>query len=229
MVARGAWSRTFELEQSAWSRHHVFPNNLVTQPRRASMNIRFRSPVSLITIALIIALNFSAFSLAADKRAITEMDLFKFVWIADPQISPDGSRVVFVREWVNQKADRYDTALWIVPTSGGTARQLTAGPRDLGPRWSPDGKMLAFIRSGEKDGKPQPAQIWLLSLDGGEAQQLTDSPRSPGAFEWSPDGKTIAFVSREDPSKEKEKPNPEEAEPKEKDKDKDKSPEHVSD
>ncbi|HEY3139431.1 MAG TPA: S9 family peptidase [Blastocatellia bacterium] len=193
------------------------------------MNIRFRSPVSLITIALIIALNLSAFSLAADKRTITETDLFKFVWIADPQISPDGSRVVFVREWVNQKADRYDTALWIVPTSGGAARQLTAGPRDSGPRWSPDGKTLAFIRSGEKDGKPQPAQIWLLSLDGGEAQQLTDSPRSPGAFEWSPDGKTIAFVSREDPSKEKEKPNPEEAEPKEKDKDKDKSPEHVSD
>ncbi len=193
------------------------------------MNIRFRSPVSLITIALIIALNFSAFSLAGDKRTTTETDLFKFVWIADPQISPDGSRVVFVREWVNQKADRYDTALWIVPTTGGTARQLTAGPRDLGPRWSPDGKMLAFIRSGEKDGKPQPAQIWLLSLDGGEAQQLTDSPRSPGGFEWSPDGKTIAFVSREDPSKEKEKPNPEEAEPKEKDKDKDKSPEHVSD
>lgn len=191
------------------------------------MKIRFRSPVSLIAIALIIALNCSAFLLAADKRAITEMDLFKFVWIADPQISPEGSRVVFVREWVNQKADRYDTALWIVPTAGGSARQLTAGPRDLGPRWSPDGKMLAFIRSGEKDGKPQAAQIWLLSLDGGEAQQLTDSPRSPGGFEWSPDGKTIAFVSREDPSKEKEKPNPEEAEPK--DKDKDKTPDHVSD
>lgn len=177
------------------------------------MKIAFRSPVSLLTIVLIVALNCSAFSLAADKRAITETDLFKFVWIADPQISPDGSRVVFVREWVNQKADRYDTALWVVPTDGGFARQLTAGPRDLGPRWSPDGKMLAFIRSSEKDGKPQPAQIWLLSLDGGEAQQLTDSPRSPGGFEWSPDGKAIAFVSREDPSKEKEKPNPEESEP----------------
>jgi dipeptidyl aminopeptidase/acylaminoacyl peptidase len=176
---------------------------------------------SALTLLLIAALSLPSSLRAADKRSITETDLFKFVWIADPQISPDGSRVVFVRVWVNQKADRYDSALWIVPTSGGPARQLTAGPRDGGPRWSPDGKTLAFIRSAEKDGKPQPPQVYLLSFDGGEAQQLTDTPRSPAAFEWSPDGKTIAFVSREDASKEK--PNPEEAEPK------DKTPEHVSD
>src|SRR5678815_5302746 len=89
---------------------------------------------TLLTISLIIALNLSAFSLAAEKRAITEMDLFKFVWIADPQISPDGSRIVFVRVWVNQKADRYESALWIVPAGGGGSRQLTSGPRDGGPR-----------------------------------------------------------------------------------------------
>jgi dipeptidyl aminopeptidase/acylaminoacyl peptidase len=176
-----------------------------------------------LALLLVVALSLPAALLAADKRAITEMDLFKFVWIADPQISPDGSRVAFVRVWVNQKADRYDTALWIVPTSGGPSRQITAGPRDGSPRWSPDGKTLAFIRSPERDGRPQPAQIWLMSLDGGEAQPLTDTPRSPAGFEWSPDGKTIAFVSREDPSKEKEKPNPEDPEAK------DKAPEHVSD
>jgi dipeptidyl aminopeptidase/acylaminoacyl peptidase len=185
------------------------------------MKTGFRRFSSLVTILLLVALNLSAVSFAADKRAITEIDLFKFVWIADPQISPDGSRVVFVRVWVNQKADRYDSALWIVPAGGGPARQLTAGPRDGGPRWSPDGKTLAFIRSVEKDGKPQPPQVYLLSFDGGEAQQLTDTPRSPAGFEWSPDGKTIVFVSREDASKER--PNPEEAEPK------DKTPEHVSD
>jgi len=186
------------------------------------MRTGFRRFSSLLTILFIIALNLSAVSRAADKRAITETDLFRFVWIADPQISPDGSKVVFVRVWVNQKADRYDTAIWVVSTSGGPSRQLTAGPRDLSPRWSPDGRTLAFIRSGEREGKPQPPQIWLLSLDGGEAQQLTDLPRSPAGFEWSPDGKTIALVSREDSSKEKENPNPEEAGAKEK-------PEHVSD
>ncbi len=187
------------------------------------MKTGFRRFSLILTYSLILALNLSALSPAADKRAITEMDLFKFVWIADPQISPDGSRVVFVRVWVNQKADRYDTALWIVPTNGGAARQLTAGPRDGWPRWSPDGKMLAFIRSSEKDGKPLPPQIYLLSLDGGEARPLTDVPRGAGGFEWSPDGKTIAFGTTDDGKAEKEKPNPENAEPKEK------TPEHVSD
>ena len=172
------------------------------------MKTGFRRFSPIVTILLVVSLGLPSASLAADKRMISEMDLFKFVWIADPQISPDGSRVAFVRVWVNQKADRYETALWLVPTSGGLARQLTAGPRDGGPRWSPDGKTLAFIRSAEKEGKPQPPQIYLLSFDGGEAQQLTEAPRSPGGFDWSPDGKTIAFVSREDPSKEA--PNPEE-------------------
>ncbi|NOT62846.1 MAG: S9 family peptidase, partial [Acidobacteria bacterium] len=145
------------------------------------------------TIALMLA------SVSAQtKRGITETDLFKFNWIADPQISPDGARVVFTKVWVNQKADRYDTALWVVSIKGGDARQLTAGPRDASPRWSPDGKTLAFIRSAEKEGKPQPPQIFLLSLDGGEAQPITDLPRGAGAFEWSPDGKTIAFTSSDD-------------------------------
>jgi len=172
------------------------------------MNTNSRRTFSGLALLLIIALSLPATLFAADKRAITEMDLFKFVWIADPQISPDGSRVAFVRVWVNQKADRYDTALWIVPTNGGAARQLTAGPRDGFPRWSPDGKTLGFVRSAEKDGRPQPPQIYLLSLDGGEARSLTDAPRGAGAFEWSPDGKMIAFGSTDDGKAEKDKPIP---------------------
>jgi dipeptidyl aminopeptidase/acylaminoacyl peptidase len=157
--------------------------------------------MSVLIIAFFVAYVSSGASSGAQKRLITETDLFKFVWIADPQISPDGSRVAFVRVWVNQKADRYDSALWIAPTNGGAARQLTAGPRDASPRWSPDGKRLAFVRSAEKEGRPQPAQIYLLTFDGGEAQALTDLPRGAGAPQWSPDGKTIAFMSSEDLSK----------------------------
>jgi dipeptidyl aminopeptidase/acylaminoacyl peptidase len=185
------------------------------------MKIRVsRSHISL-TLLLAMIISFVAPTLAADKRGITEADLFKFVWISDPQISPDGSRVAFVRVWVNQKADRYESALWLVPTGGGAPRQLSAGPRDSTPRWSPDGKTLAFIRSAEKEGRPQAPQIYLMSFDGGEAQPLTEVPRGAGAFEWSPNGKTIVFQSSEEIKKEKMMSEGGEV--------KEKPPEHVSD
>ena len=117
----------------------------------------------------------AAFAARQGKRFITEKDLFKFTWIADPQISPDGSTVAFVRVTVNEKDDRYETSLFTVPASGAEApRRLTSGTRDTAPRWSPDGKRIAFVRAIEKDGKPQPAQIYLLAMDGGEARALTD-------------------------------------------------------
>ena len=159
---------------------------------------RIGLPIAIVMMAVMI---WPSAQFGAQKRLITETDLFKFVWIADPQISPDGSKVIFVRNWVNQKADRYDTALWVVPTGGGPARQLTAGPRDSSPRWSPDGRWIAFIRSAEKDGRPQPPQIYLLSFDGGEAQPLTEMTRGAAGIEWSPDGKTIAFASSEEMKK----------------------------
>src|SRR5688500_14446301 len=85
-------------------------------------------------------------------RSITEVDLFDFVWVADPQISPDGSRVAFVRVVVDEKKEGYDTSIWIVPSDGSeAARPLTGGRRDHTPRWSADGKRLAFVRSPQKD------------------------------------------------------------------------------
>src|SRR3989441_8132243 len=128
---------------------------------------------------------------AAGQRFITETDLFKFTWIADPQISPDGSTVAFVRVTVNEKENRYETSLYAVATSGAEQpRRLTAGNRDTGPRWSPDGKRIAFVRAVEKDGKPQPAQIYVLQMDGGEARALTSGTSGASNPAWSPDGKT---------------------------------------
>jgi dipeptidyl aminopeptidase/acylaminoacyl peptidase len=135
----------------------------------------------------------------AEKRPITEKDLFKFTWIADPQLSPDGSQVAFVRVTVADKKDEYDTAIWIVPTKGGDPRPLTSGPRDTSPQWSPDGTRLAFVRSVEKDGKRQPPQIYLLYMAGGEASQVTNLAKGASRPTWSPDGKLIAFNSTTTP------------------------------
>lgn len=191
---------------------------------------RARRASACFSLILIGSLVLTAQVQGLQKRSITEMDLFKFAWISDPQISPDGSRVAFVRAWVNQKSSAYESALWIVPTNGGAARQLTSGPRDASPRWSPDGKQIAFVRSPDKEGRPQPPQIYLLSFDGGEAQPLTETTRGAAGFEWSPDGKAIAFISTEDlKSKDKAMTEGGEMKEKEKDKDKDKQPEHVSD
>jgi len=132
---------------------------------------------------------------AAQKRLITESDLLKFQWAADPQISPDGSQVVYTHVKVNAKGDGYDTSLRMVPMAGGGSRELTAGPRDSGVKWSPDGRQIVFIRAFEKDGKPQPGQLFLLRMDGGEARALTDLPKGAASPVWSADGKHIAFNS----------------------------------
>jgi dipeptidyl aminopeptidase/acylaminoacyl peptidase len=169
--------------------------------------------VSRLRPALALVVLFSSVPLAqaADKRLITETDLFRFVWVADPQISPDGKQVAFVRVSVNKKKDGYDTAIWTAPADGSEPPRAFTSGQDSTPRWSPDGSQLAFNRSLEKDGKPQPSQLWVISLRGGEARALTDLPKGAGAAAWSPDGKTIAFTSTtsdKDLAKKDAKPEP---------------------
>ncbi|HAF02847.1 MAG TPA: hypothetical protein DCG89_03480, partial [Spartobacteria bacterium] len=135
-------------------------------------------------------------SLFAQKRDITEKDLWNFVWIGDPQVSPDGSRVAFVRVTVNEKKEGYNTSIWSVPTAGGEEpHQLTKGDHDSTPCWSPDGKYLLFLRATEKDGKPEPPQLSILPMAGGDSFSFTDLPKGAGNPAWSPDGKSIAFTS----------------------------------
>src|ERR1700675_328966 len=138
--------------------------------------------------------------LFAQKRNITEKDLWDFIWVGDPQVSPDGSRVAFVRITVNEKKEGYNTSIWAVPTAGGEEpHQLTKGDHDSTPRWSPDGKFLLFIRATEKDGKPEPPQLSILPMTGGDSFSFTDLPKGAGNPVWSPDGKTIAFTSETNP------------------------------
>ena len=148
----------------------------------------------LVVGTLAILVVFTALG-SAQKRSITEKDLFRFNWIGDPQVSPDGSRVAFTRVTVDEKKTGYETSVWVVSTAGGEARQLTSGKHDAQPRWSPDGKWLAFVRAIEKDGKPQPPQIYLLPTGAGEAWALTKLPKGAAGPKWSPDSQKIAFFT----------------------------------
>src|SRR3982750_2651884 len=114
-------------------------------------------------LALVIVVALSVSPRAAVKRAITEHDLMKFTWIADPEISPDGSTIAFVQVTVNEKDNKYESSLYTVPAAGGTApARLPSGTRDTPPRWPPDGKWLAFVRPNDKD----TPQLNLLPMRG---------------------------------------------------------------
>jgi dipeptidyl aminopeptidase/acylaminoacyl peptidase len=130
-----------------------------------------------------------------EKRPITAEDLTRFRVPADPQISPDGKRIAFVVRTIDTEKNRYFNHIHVVPADGSTPpRQWThsVGSETM-PRWSPDGKYLAFVSGREE----KLTQIYLLPTDGGEAEKVTDlTPGSLGEVQWSPDGTRIAFTFR---------------------------------
>lgn len=140
-------------------------------------------------------------------RYMTPEDLYNIAWVSEPEISPDGRRVAFVVTRMDAKADSYQSAIHIVDTEGGEPRQFTAGAkRDTSPRWSPDGRWLAFLSERGED-KPQLA---LMPADGGESRILTELPLGAGVPAWSPDSTRIAFSAKTgtppDPDPKKAKP-----------------------
>jgi dipeptidyl aminopeptidase/acylaminoacyl peptidase len=128
---------------------------------------------------------------ATEKRALRSEDLLALRVITDARISPDGRFVAYVVKRADLEKNGYSSAIYLAATEGGEPRQLTAGTgRDSAPRWSPDGRQLAFI--SDRGGS---AQLYLLSLDGGEARQITDLEFGVGSPAWSPAGDRLAVVS----------------------------------
>jgi len=132
----------------------------------------------------------------AEKRRLTPEDLYKLAFVSDPQISPDGTKIAFVKTTIDEKSKEYRSQIWVVPSDGSAKpRQFTSGPKsDTSPRWSPDGTRLAFVsdRNGEK-------QIYVIPTEGGEALQVTKMRRGAGNPVWAPDGTRIAFTASIDP------------------------------
>lgn len=106
---------------------------------------------------------------------------------SDPRISPDGETTAFVVATPNIEEDRYDREIWMAATD---VRRFTGGPGDQHPRWSPDGSMLAFLRTVDES----PAQVTLIPVGGGEAETISDFKYGAEAVEWSPDGSKLVAV-----------------------------------
>jgi dipeptidyl aminopeptidase/acylaminoacyl peptidase len=118
-------------------------------------------------------------------------DLLQVKRVSDPQLSPDGKWVLYTVGEVNKDANRVVTQIYLIPFIGGDAKRLTSGDRsNTSPRWSPDGKHIAFISS--RDGS---SQVWVMNNEGKNDKKITDISTEAGNPVWSPDGKWIAFVS----------------------------------
>jgi len=153
--------------------------------------------LSLIRTLSPLAIMFAGFSPALAKPAdgpnpiFTGRDLFNLSAASDAQISPDGRTVAYVRRSADIMTDKARSTIWLINVATGEQRPLAAGTGDhFSPRWSPDGRRLAFASTAE-GGAPQ---LFVRWMDTGQTVRVTGLPDSPQAIAWSPDGRRLAYL-----------------------------------
>lgn len=143
--------------------------------------------------ALALCLGAPVFAQDAPERHFTVDDVFGLTVASDPQISPDGKRVAYVRRTNDIMTDTAVSSIWMIDVATGAETPLVSGEGSHGsPRWSPDGTRLAYV-STESGGGPELHVRWLSS---GESANITALPEAPAAISWSPDGRQIAYTAR---------------------------------
>jgi Tol biopolymer transport system component len=127
-------------------------------------------------------------------RGMLPEDVYALTGAGDPRLSPDGRTVAYVLWGVDREANAYQSAICLVEADGSAPpKQLTAGEKeDASPRWSPDGRLLAFVSNREGEKK----QLYVVPAGGGEPRRLTDLPKDVKEVAWSPDGTRLAFSTR---------------------------------
>jgi dipeptidyl aminopeptidase/acylaminoacyl peptidase len=157
--------------------------------------MRLGPRLTIAILALSLPLAAPAQKPPTQPRPITIDDLFQIREVSDPQLSPDAQSVAYSVKTHSLKEDKSEERIWTVAaTPSADSIAMTAeGVSSSHPRWSPDGKYLAFL-SARNEGK---TQIWLLSRSGGEAQRLTDTPQDVDDFAWSPDSTRLVVILRD--------------------------------
>ncbi|GJM10509.1 MAG: acyl-peptide hydrolase [Lysobacteraceae bacterium] len=141
------------------------------------------------SMLLVLTLWFSLFDVQADTDRLHPIDVFNLEWASDPQISSDGKSIVFVRNFMDIMSDRRRSNLAMIDIASGDIRPLTSGSANhYAPRWSPDGKRLAWL-SNEDSG----TQLWMRWMDTGQSARVSNLTESPGGLSWSPDGRWLAM------------------------------------
>ncbi|HKA57630.1 MAG TPA: S9 family peptidase [Gemmatimonadales bacterium] len=144
-----------------------------------------------LLFALTVSVSLFPFPLLAQKRAITFEDYIALKSVSDPQLSPDGKWVAYTVSAPSLQDNRNVARVWVVEVATGKSRQLTGGPgSDRQPRWSPDGKTLAFISTRDSG-----AQVWVLPIAGGDARKVSRLADGAGDPLWLPDGSGLLVVS----------------------------------